>query len=276
MRKSKLILVVPCYNESRRIPLSVFESFLLRQVGISICFVDDGSTDATLDMLRRFVDRNSESATFISMPTNGGKAEAVRQGVLTMLAANPSCEYIGFWDADLATPLNQCLEFLSVIDADPMLLAVVGSRWPHLGADIQRGGLRNVVGGIMANLITQYLRLNLYDSQCGAKIFRADVARDLFRQRFVSRWLFDVEIFKRMKDLLTRHVDADASVMMNIHCYEFPLRVWHEVSGSKLHLSDGAGILLEILRIAWHYRRPNFRMASRRLSPRAVLEFDRF
>lgn len=276
MRKSKLILVVPCYNEFRRIPLSVFESFLLRQVGISICFVDDGSTDATLDMLRRFVDRNSESATFISMPTNGGKAEAVRQGVLTMLAANPSCEYIGFWDADLATPLNQCLEFLSVIDADPMLLAVVGSRWPHLGADIQRGGLRNVVGGIMANLITQYLRLNLYDSQCGAKIFRADVARDLFRQRFVSRWLFDVEIFKRMKDLLTRHVDADASVMMNIHCYEFPLRVWHEVSGSKLHLSDGAGILLEILRIAWHYRRPNFRMASRRLSPRAVLEFDRF
>lgn len=255
MKSSKLILVVPCYNESHRIPIEVFERFLGRHDDISVCFVDDGSTDSTQDMLRGFVNRNEESSGLISMPKNCGKAEAVRCGILEMLRIHPSCGYVGYWDADLATPLEQSLEFLPLIDGNPMIYAVVGSRWAHLGADIERGYVRNMIGVIMAAMIASYLKLNIYDSQCGAKIFRADIAREVFRKRFVSRWLFDVEIFKRMKQFLARRLNVDEAVMMNMHCCEIPLRSWRDVPDSKLHFSDALGILSEMIRIAWHYRR---------------------
>ena len=255
MRKSKLILVVPCYNESTRIPLDVFEDFLVRHDQISVCFVDDGSRDDTRALLQEFVDRNSDVSCLRTLQVNGGKAEAVRHGILEMLAVENLAEYIGFWDADLATPLNQSLEFLALISSDPMLFAVVGSRWPHLGSDIERGSIRNFIGEIMATIITRYLKLNIYDSQCGAKIFRADIARELFRRKFVSRWLFDVEVFTRMKEVFTQRVDVDAAVMMNMHCHEFPLRTWRDVPGSKLGLSNAVDIVFEIIRIAWHYRK---------------------
>jgi len=135
-----------------------------------------------------------------------------------------------------------------------MIYAVVGSRWPHLGADIERTSMRNVIGDIMSAVIMRYLRLNIYDSQCGSKIFRTDIARELFDRRFVSRWLFDVEVFTRMKGILTRRMDVDAAAMMNMHCHEFPLRSWRDVPGSKLRLSNACDILFEIVRIAWHYR----------------------
>lgn len=255
MRKSALILVVPCYNEAKRIPLLVFEDFLVRHENISVCFVDDGSKDTTNEMLQKFVAKNPEASCLVTLPSNRGKAEAVRQGILDMLAIEGSCQSIGFWDADLATPIGQSLEFLAMLASDPMIFAVVGSRWPHLGADIERGSMRNVIGEIMATVITRYLKLNIYDSQCGAKIFRADIAHELFRLKFVSRWLFDVEVFTRMKRVFTRRLDVDAAVMMNVHCHEFPLRTWHDVPGSKLGLSNAFDIFIEIIRIAWHYRR---------------------
>jgi len=114
--------------------------------------------------------------------------------------------------------------------------------------------VRNLIGVMMAAIIARYLRLNLYDSQCGAKMFRTDVAAEVFRVRFVSRWLFDVEIFKRMKQFLARRLNADEAVMMNMHCREIPLRSWREVPDSKLHFSDALGILSEMIRIAWRYR----------------------
>lgn len=255
MRRSKLILVVPCYNEARRIPLDLFERFLSRHEEIAVCFVDDGSTDSTREMLLNFVTRNDESSCLLSISKNSGKADAVRYGILEMLKQETSCPYIGYWDADLATPLEQSLEFLALIDGNSMIYAVVGSRWVHLGANIERGYVRNIIGMLMAALIASYLKLNLYDSQCGAKIFRSTIALEMFRKRFVSRWLFDVEIFKRLKQFLAQQLHVDEAVMMNMHCRELPLHSWRDVADSKLHLSDALSIFFEIIRIAWHYRR---------------------
>ncbi len=247
--------MIPCYNEAKRIPLLVFADFLARHEEISVCFVDDGSKDSTNEMLQEFVAQNPDASCLITLPKNKGKAEAVRQGILDMLAIEGSCESSGLWDADRATPISQSLEFMAKLTGDPMIFAVVGSRWPHLGANIERGSMRSFIGEIMASVITRYLKLNIYDSQCGAKIFRADIARELFGRKFVSRWLFDVEVFTRMKRVFTRRLDVDAAVMMNVHCHEFPLRTWRDVPGSKLGISNAFDIFVEIIRIAWHYRR---------------------
>lgn len=254
MRRSKLILVVPCYNESRRIPLDLFERFLSRHEDISVCFVDDGSTDSTRERLLAFVMRNDDASCLVSMPKNSGKADAVRFGMLEMLRQEASCPYIGYWDADLATPLEQSVDFLDLLEGDSMILAVMGSRWVHLGATIERQLLRNLIGMLMATIIASYLKLNLHDSQCGAKIFRNAIAHDIFSKRFVSRWLFDVEIFKRLKQFLAQHLMVDEAVMMNMHCREIPLRCWRDIPDSKLHISDALKIFSELIRIAWHYR----------------------
>ena len=255
MRKSKLILVVPCYNEARRIPLNLFERFLSHHEDISVCFVDDGSTDSTHEMLATFVRRNIESSCLVALPKNTGKAEAVRIGIREILQQVTSCLYIGYWDADLATPLEQSVDFLTLIEGNSMILAVIGSRWVHLGSHIERNFLRNVIGMMMAAIIASYLKLNLHDSQCGAKIFRAPIAREIFSVRFVSRWLFDVELFKRLKQFLALQLKVNETVIMNMYCREVPLRCWRDVPDSKLHLSDSLKIFFELIRIAWSYRR---------------------
>ncbi len=255
MRNSKLILVVPCYNESRRIPLDLFARFLSRHEEIAVCFVDDGSTDSTREMLLSFIKRHDEASCLVAMPKNSGKAEAVRCGILEMLRLEPSCPYIGYWDADLATPLEQSLDFLALLEGNSMIFAVIGSRWVHLGADIERNCLRSMIAMMMSVIIASYLKLNLHDSQCGAKIFRSTLAHEIFCKRFVSRWLFDVELFKRLKHFLAQHLHVDETVMMNMHCREIPLRCWRDVPDSKLHLSDALKIAFELIRIAWCYRR---------------------
>ena len=254
MRRSKLILVVPCYNESSRIPLDLFERFLSRHEDISVCFVDDGSTDKTHELLHAFVQRNDDASCLVSLAKNSGKADAVRFGIVEILRQEPSCPYIGYWDADLATPLEQSVDFLELIEDNSMILAVMGSRWVHLGATIERHFLRNLIGMLMSTIIASYLKLNLHDSQCGAKIFRTTIAREIFSKRFISRWLFDVEIFKRLKQFLAQHLKVDEAVMMNMHCREIPLRCWRDVPDSKLHFSDALKIFSELIRIAWHYR----------------------
>ena len=112
MTTSDLVLVVPCYNEATRLrrPCSSTLSRAIRSVGS--LFVDDGSVDGTTAVLERMALESPAGIRAIRLPTNQGKAEAVRRGLLEAMAANPAL--VGFWDADLSTPLTAVGDFLSV------------------------------------------------------------------------------------------------------------------------------------------------------------------
>ena len=242
-----LTLVVPCYNEAQRLPLDDFAQFLKAHPQVRICFVDDGSRDGTRGILEEFSARFPRVAEVIALPQNKGKAEAVRAGMLRFLETPHGGEYAGFWDADLATPLETSLRFLDVLEKDERTRCVIGSRSPKLGAKVERKPLRHFVGNAVAFVIRRYLGVPIYDTQCGAKIFcRAEVA-ELFNEPFVSRWLFDVEIFKRMTLCHSKAYPAE-------HVREMPLLEWRDVAGSKLKFYHGAKIMLELARIALHYR----------------------
>ncbi len=230
-------LVVPCKDEYRRLDVSAFLDAISAFPWLTLLFVDDGSTDETAETLA-FLARQSPAMEAIYLPQNVGKAAAVYAGVQTLLARSRA-DWIGFWDADLATPLSELNAFRDEAMRRPDAQAVIGSRWPHLGAQIARTPFRNAAGTLMKTLIRHVLRSPAYDTQCGAKIFRRDLAEKVFDAPFTSRWLFDVELLRRIPESAMRR-----SVI------ELPLSTWRDVPGSKLHVADSVRTLIDLMCIA--------------------------
>ena len=97
------------------------------------------------------------------------------------------------------------------------------------------------------------MNLPVYDSQCGAKVVRADLIQVLFQDPFLTKWVFDVEILARLRNHVGRASVLDVVI-------EVPVNAWTEVGGSKLRLSHVAKVPVELLKIARHY---NGRLAQK-------------
>jgi glycosyltransferase involved in cell wall biosynthesis len=244
MRRVHLTLVVPCYNEEHRLDAAAFRAFEGGGDRVDFLFVDDGSCDGTRRMLESLASGDPKKRfSVLPLERNSGKAEAVRRGIVA--AIEGGAELVGFWDADLATPLSELPLFLEVLTTRPAIELVYGARVRLLGREISRRANRHYFGRVGATLISQSLGLAVYDTQCGAKLFRVnDTIREIFAKPFLSRWIFDVEIIARFVQLRGR--DAAACAI-----YELPLRVWHDVKGSKLRSTD----FLRALRDLWKIRR---------------------
>jgi len=113
MRKTRI--VVPCYNGSTRLNPKAFLCALENNLNLSFLFVNDGSTDETLNVLKSIKEKNPAQVEFMSLEKNSGKAEAVRYGILKALEAQFS--NVGYWDADLATPLDTIGVFSRLLDS---------------------------------------------------------------------------------------------------------------------------------------------------------------
>lgn len=248
-------LVIPCYDEAKRLPVADYRAFLVASEAIDLMFVDDGSTDGTFDILQEMAASGGDRVSALRLPANRGKAEAVRTGILAALDGDP--RYVGFWDADLATPLDSVLEFREILELDDQLDWVLGSRVRLLGRKIDRKAHRHYVGRIMATIFSAWLRLPVYDTQCGAKMFRAsEELRGIFEEPFVTGWLFDVELLAR---LIAARGDI-ASVRRSV--IESPLRRWIDVKGSKLGVRSVLPVAWELVRLTTSY------------SPRATREIS--
>lgn len=249
-RVSDVLIVVPCFNEAKRLPVERFTSFPAVEPSVRFLFVDDGSTDSTLELLRKLQGRDSERFGLLELETNHGKAEAVRRGMLAALKQQPS--YAGYWDADLATPLDAIPRFLALLEERPALEMVFGSRVKLLGRVIERRALRHYGGRVLATLSSLALDLAVYDTQCGAKLFRrTEGISALFAEPFVTNWLFDVELLARFVQGRrgTDRPRAEDAI------YEFALHEWRDVPGSKIRARDFFVALAEILRIRRRYFR---------------------
>lgn len=240
-------LVVPCYNEERRLRGDTFVDFVRSRPNVSIAFVDDGSRDRTLATLEALGARGGDQVLVRRLGQNRGKAEAVRQGVLHA-ASLGRFGFIGYWDADLSTPLGEVDRLCAVLDDHPECGFALGSRVKRLGSSIDRRAMRHYLGRVFCTLASALLDLPVYDSQCGAKVFRAELARPLFADPFVTRWLFDVELLVRLRNQVGPEGFERAAI-------EVPLNAWHEVGGSKLGLAHMAKVPLELLQIRARYGR---------------------
>ena len=238
-------LVVPCYNEALRFRAAAFANFLQTEPGVRLLFANDGSRDGTLPLLRSFCADFAGRADVLDVQPNGGKGEAVRRGMLHALDAWPESGCIGFWDADLATPLEAYPDFRAVLDAEQHIDMVFGARIQLLGRQVKRNPARHYAGRAFATTVSWTLGLPIYDSQCGAKLFRATpLLGEVLSRPFVSRWIFDVEILSRFLAAWRRE-----SVVAESKVYELPLQVWIDVPGSKVGLSDFFRSFLDLVKI---------------------------
>jgi glycosyltransferase involved in cell wall biosynthesis len=241
-------IIIPCYNEEKRLDLAGFRAFKSSSHSITFLFVNDGSTDKTLQLLQSLNASDPTKFTVLDLAQNRGKAEAVRQGYLSAVDALP--DYIGFWDADLATPLDAIVQFIDILESRLELEMVIGSRVKLLGRRIERRRTRHYLGRFFATAVSTALNLAVYDTQCGAKLFRvSSPINALFQQPFYSRWIFDVEIIAR---LIQSRRGTELPQPENV-IYEFPLTQWTDVPGSKLRYSDFVRAAWQLLRIRRHY-----------------------
>lgn len=244
---TKTRVVVPCYNEAKRLKPEAFLVALAGDPGLSFLFVNDGSTDATFDLLRALQSKAPARIAVMDLERNCGKAEAVRSGMLD--AAHGPYDLVGYWDADLATPLSAIGDLRRVFESRDVD-AVFGSRVRLLGRNIRRRPLRHYLGRVFATCASLLLRLNIYDTQCGAKLFRNGSAlRGVLSIPFKVRWIFDVELLARFPLVMEAPDNMGAKRWV-----EYPLREWVDVKGSKVKCSDyfraslEFGILLLYLR----------------------------
>lgn len=238
-----LCIVIPCYNEEKRLDKDRFFSFLKLQKKVLLCFVNDGSSDNTFKLLNEIKATYPNSVEAISTKKNEGKAEAVRTGILHC-NAHFKHKKIAYLDADLATTLDECFE-ISELVSDETVFAF-GSRIKKIDTNIERKGYRFLIGRVIATFISRQLNLGVYDTQCGCKIFDAELSKSIFRKKFISKWLFDVELFHRIIKIYG--VEKMCKISK-----EVPLKSWIDYDESKVKMTYFFKLWLDLYQIKKAY-----------------------
>jgi glycosyltransferase involved in cell wall biosynthesis len=240
-----LCIIVPCYNEAKRLPVNQFASFMGNHPSIHFCFVDDGSNDNTYEIITDLCSKADTQAFPLRLTKNSGKAEAVRHGLL--LAIDQKYDRIGYWDADLATPLSAVHDLNHILDTMPNIELVMGARVKLMGRKIIRHGFRHYAGRVFATVASNVLRLPVYDTQCGAKLLRVkEYTRLNFEKPFISRWIFDVEL---IANLLAYWKQESPNTDIQTRIYEYPLHEWTDIDGSKVRPKDVMKVGIELIKI---------------------------
>jgi glycosyltransferase involved in cell wall biosynthesis len=235
-------LVVPCYNEERRLDGAALLAMVDGRPDVRLLLVDDGSRDGTRARLEALAAARPVRIEALALSPNGGKAEAVRAGLRAALAGG--ADVVGYFDADLSTPPAEVLRLCDVLEARGAA-AVLGSRVALLGTDIHRTAARHYLGRVFASIASLILEVRVYDTQCGAKVFRRSPALvAALEAPFPSRWAFDVELLGRLLAGAPGVPGLPPSEIV-----EVPLATWRDVPGSKLGPGAMAGALKDLARI---------------------------
>lgn len=185
-------LVIPAFNEANRIEKSLRDvaSWRAERPGgmdWEVILVDDGSTDGMGDTARRAAGELGLPLTFLVHDVNRGKGAAIRTGVL---AARGDPVLIS--DTDLSTPLSEWSKLAAKLATHPV---TIGSRAIDEQLVRRRQPLYRVLLGKAGNRLIRIIAVpGIRDTQCGFKLFRGDVARDLFAAAQIDRFAYDVEI----------------------------------------------------------------------------------
>lgn len=237
---NSIVLAVPCFNERHRLEVAQFAKDAIKN-DLQILFVDDGSTDGTADFIANQI-AGIPHLAILRHPKNRGKGATVRMGMLHLAEHHPEAAWIGFWDADLSTRLAEARRMLRFLEMEGGGYdAVWASRVMRGGSRITRSFKRHLFGRLFATAAGEFLNVRIYDTQCGAKLFRRDVVECSFREEFVSRWIFDVELCLRLgqKRIL-----------------ECPVTAWSDTPHSKVSLlRDFPGVARDLLHIRLKYGR---------------------
>jgi dolichyl-phosphate beta-glucosyltransferase len=235
----KIVIVIPFYNEVKRVNHEGFIEIFTAFPQYNFLLVDDGSSDNTIAVLEEFQSKCS-SLEILKLDKNVGKAEAIRSAVLSISNA----DFISYYDADLATPFSELDTLIQFSVQHPNYKMVMGARIKLIGNGVKRSLKRHYFGRIFATIVSQFvLKVAVYDTQCGAKVIDFQTAKQIFEQPFISKWLFDVELLKRLQKIHN----------LKEVVKEIPLEKWEEIGNSKIKISDFLRIPFQLFQIYRKY-----------------------
>jgi glycosyltransferase involved in cell wall biosynthesis len=231
----KVTIIIPFYNEEKRIVLESFYQIFKNTTKYDFILVDDGSSDNTITILDEFKSK-FPNLTILKLDKNIGKAEAIRAAVLSI----SNTDFIAYYDADLATPFSELDKLIQFSIQNPNYKMIMGARIKLIGNGVKRSLIRHYFGRIFATIVSQFvLKVAVYDTQCGAKVVDYQTANQIFTKPFISKWLFDVELLKRLQ----KNHNLKEVVK------EIPLEKWEEIGNSKIKLTDFFKIPIELFQI---------------------------
>lgn len=231
--KKFLSLVIPAYNEEKRIGSTLARIYAyLQQKGISyeVIVVDDGSVDSTASVARQSDLARAGKLKVVHNPTRRGKGYSVKAGIL-----NTDGDFVLFSDADLSTPIEELESFLPLAQSGYDM--VIGSR-SLKGARIivHQPFYREYMGKAFNWLVQAFVLRGFIDTQCGFKLFKGDVARQLAALQLLDGFAFDVELIYLAK-------------RRGYTVKEIPV-TWVNSAASKVNpVFDSLKMIVELLRI---------------------------
>lgn len=231
----KIVIIIPFYNEEARIKTNDFNQIFDTFSKYHFLLVDDGSLDKTIESLEAF-DSTFSNVELLKLSKNAGKAEAIRSAVLSISKA----DYISYYDADLATPFSELDKLIQFSIQHPKYKLIMGARIKLIGNGVKRSLKRHYFGRIFATIVSQFvLKVAVYDTQCGAKVIEYQTAKQIFDKTFISKWLFDVELLKRLQK--THNLKEVVK--------EIPLEKWEEIGNSKIKFTDFFQLPIQLYQI---------------------------
>lgn len=223
--KGSISIIIPAYNEEKVIKKTVLElhSFLSEQAfDYEIIVVADGPKDGTVEIVRTL-----ENVTLLQNKQNLGKGATVKKGILAATKEN-----ILFLDADHAVSIQYLLEFLPLLNQYSI---VIGSK--YIDNKNQYPIHRKIVGHVFSFLKSILIGLKIKDTQCGFKLFKGEIAKQLFEKSLIAGWCFDVEILLLAKQ-------------RNLNIKEMPVVVQNTERASKINIfGSGFQMLRDLIRL---------------------------
>jgi dolichyl-phosphate beta-glucosyltransferase len=230
-----LSIVIPCFNEQRRLPptLRLIRAYVRRRdLRAEVILVDDGSQDDTLSLMRAEAARDPEIRV-VAVAPNRGKGRAVAEGVRVSRG-----DQILITDADLSTPIEELTKLQAALGRGADI--AIGSRAAPGAREIDQPLHRQLMGKTFNRLVQTLVLPGFHDTQCGFKLFRGEVARRLFAGLIVEGFAYDVEV-------LVRALDAGWTVE------EVPVR-WFNAGASKVApLRASASMLRDLIRLRFQF-----------------------
>ena len=235
-----LSIVIPAYNEQQRLPatldriLTYIERAPLPVVEILV--VDDGSRDSTAAL----VEARGGIVRLVSNPGNRGKGYSVRHGMLEARG-----EWRLFSDADLSTPIEELEKLWRAVAGGKDAIAIGSRAIDRSLIGVHQPGHRETMGRIFNGAMRVATGLRISDTQCGFKLFRGDVAREVFSRQRLERFGFDAEVLY-------------IAVHRGYGIAEVPVR-WNHVDGSKVGMLTGLRAFAELAEIRANSLRGKYR-----------------
>ncbi len=237
-------IIIPAYNEGQRLKATLDKvlAYIGRQGwNAEIIIVDDGSSDDTCDIVRRYAERH-RTVRLLQNSGNRGKGYSVRRGML-----NASGDLLLFTDADLSSPIYEAAKLFTALGEGADV--AIGSRWLRSELQAERQPIyRQLFGRIFNFYLWLVLGLSFKDTQCGFKAFTAHAAQVLFSRQKVERWGFDPELLF-------------LAARFGLPVHEIAVEWAHDQRSKINYLKDGLKMGVEALKIRWYAARGQYARA---------------